>query len=32
MLERTELLPEEQLLKMHGAFRGLEKIRKATHG
>jgi len=32
ILERTELLPEEQLLKMHGAFRGLEKIRKATHG
>jgi hydrogenase maturation protease len=32
MLERTELLPEEQLLKMHGAFRGLEKIRNATHG
>ena len=25
ILERTEMMPEEQLLKMHGALRGLSK-------
>jgi hydrogenase maturation protease len=28
VLERTELMPEEQLLKMHGAIRGLTRGRK----
>ncbi len=32
ILERTEMMPEEQLLKMHGALRGLNKTRKANYG
>jgi hypothetical protein len=32
ILERTELMPEEQLLKMHGAMRGLNKAKKAGYG
>ncbi len=36
ILERTEMMPEEQLLKMHGVIRGLnkvksEKVKKANH-
>ena len=31
ILERTEMIPEEHLLKMHGAVRGLS-ARKATNG
>ncbi len=30
MLDRTELLPEEQFMKMHGAIRGLRPAREAT--
>ncbi len=29
ILERTEMMPEEQLLKMHGVIRGLDKVKKA---
>ena len=32
ILERTEMMPEEQLLKMHGALRGLNKSKKANYG
>jgi hydrogenase maturation protease len=32
ILERTEMMPEEQLLKMHGVIRGLDKVKKAGHG
>lgn len=32
ILERTEMMHEEQLLKMHGAIRGLNKKSKTTHG
>lgn len=32
ILERTEMMPEEQLLKMHGALRGLQKSKKASYG
>ncbi|MGH9945594.1 MAG: hypothetical protein ACRD6X_00155 [Pyrinomonadaceae bacterium] len=32
ILERTEAMPEEQLLKMHGAVRGLNKSKKASYG
>ena len=32
ILERTEMMPEEQLLKMHGAIRGLNKKSGTTHG
>lgn len=32
ILERTEMMPEEQLLKMHGAMRGLNKAKKANYG
>ena len=31
ILERTELMPEEQLRKMHGALRGLSR-KKASYG
>jgi hydrogenase maturation protease len=30
ILERTETLPEEQLMKLHGALRGLRTIRGGT--
>jgi hypothetical protein len=30
ILERTELLPEEQFSKMHGAIRGLRPVREPT--
>ena len=32
ILERTEMMPEEQLLKMHGALRGLSKHKGAANG
>jgi hydrogenase maturation protease len=32
ILERTEMMPEEQLLKMHGALRGLRKHKGAANG
>jgi hypothetical protein len=32
ILERTEQLPEEHLLKMHGTLRGLERSKKANYG
>ncbi|MEP6787657.1 MAG: hypothetical protein ABJB40_04455 [Acidobacteriota bacterium] len=32
ILERTEMMPEEQLLKMHGALRGLSKSKNANYG
>ena len=32
ILERTELMSEEELLGMHGALRGMERSRKASHG
>jgi len=32
ILERTEMMPDEQLLKMHGALRGLTKATKAHYG
>jgi hydrogenase maturation protease len=32
ILERTEMMPEEQLLKMHGALRGLRKQKGAANG
>ncbi|HEV7642452.1 MAG TPA: hypothetical protein VGO50_00795 [Pyrinomonadaceae bacterium] len=32
ILERTEMMPEEQLLKMHGVIRGLDKVKKAGQG
>ena len=32
ILERTEMMPEEQLLKMHGVIRGLDKVKKASNG
>jgi hypothetical protein len=32
ILERTEMMPEEQLLKMHGVIRGLDKVKKAARG
>jgi hydrogenase maturation protease len=30
ILERTETLPEEQLLKLHGALRGLRRVQGET--
>ena len=32
ILERTEMMPEEQFIKMHGALRGLNKKSKTTYG
>lgn len=32
LLERTENMPDDQLLKMHGVLRGLEKSKKASYG
>ncbi|MEO6655327.1 MAG: hypothetical protein ABIO36_04530 [Pyrinomonadaceae bacterium] len=32
ILERIEMMPEEQLLKMHGALRGLNESKKANYG
>lgn len=32
ILERTEMMPEEQLRKMHGALRGLSKHKGAANG
>ncbi|MGI8813280.1 MAG: hypothetical protein ACR2IH_12250 [Pyrinomonadaceae bacterium] len=32
ILERTEIMPNEQLQKMHGAVRGLNKVTKPTYG
>lgn len=32
ILERTEMMPDEQLQKMHGALRGLERSKRANHG
>jgi hydrogenase maturation protease len=32
ILERTEMMPEEQLLKMHGVIRGLDKVKRVGSG
>lgn len=32
ILERTEMMPEEQLKKMHGALRGLNKATRSNYG
>ena len=32
ILERTELMSDDELLKMHGTLRGMERSRHATNG
>jgi hypothetical protein len=31
ILERTESMPEEQFMKLHGALRGLRSVKESRH-